>query len=65
MPLPEPFQNRPSGHSILLRDPKFRNRPAFPERFNNKTNGVTPRRWLLMANPFLSRASKRRISYAR
>src|SRR5262249_59286525 len=27
----------------------------FPERFNNKTNGVTPRRWLLMANPFLSR----------
>jgi starch phosphorylase len=27
----------------------------FPERFNNKTNGVTPRRWLLMANPELSR----------
>ena len=26
----------------------------FPERFNNKTNGVTPRRWLLMANPGLS-----------
>ncbi|MFO0845565.1 MAG: glycogen/starch/alpha-glucan phosphorylase, partial [Gemmataceae bacterium] len=26
----------------------------FPERFNNKTNGVTPRRWLLMANPHLS-----------
>src|SRR5512133_3471683 len=26
----------------------------FPERFNNKTNGVTPRRWLLMANPALS-----------
>ena len=23
----------------------------FPERFNNKTNGVTPRRWLLLANP--------------
>jgi starch phosphorylase len=22
----------------------------FPERFNNKTNGVTPRRWLLLAN---------------
>jgi len=27
----------------------------FPERFNNKTNGVTPRRWLLTANPALSR----------
>jgi glycogen phosphorylase len=27
----------------------------FPERFNNKTNGVTPRRWLLLANPGLSR----------
>jgi starch phosphorylase len=26
----------------------------FPERFNNKTNGVTPRRWLQQANPFLS-----------
>ena len=26
----------------------------YPERFNNKTNGVTPRRWLLMANPALS-----------
>ena len=27
----------------------------FPERFNNKTNGVTPRRWLLMSNPGLSK----------
>jgi starch phosphorylase len=27
----------------------------FPDRFNNKTNGVTPRRWLLMSNPGLSR----------
>src|SRR4029077_13443499 len=26
----------------------------WPERFNNKTNGVTPRRWLLGANPQLS-----------
>src|SRR5437762_11295419 len=26
----------------------------FPERVNDKTNGVTPRRWLLVANPELS-----------
>ncbi len=28
----------------------------FPERFNNKTNGVTPRRWLLQANPEVASA---------
>jgi starch phosphorylase len=33
----------------------------FPERFNNKTNGVTPRRWLAQANPPLASLLDRRI----
>jgi glycogen phosphorylase len=43
-------------HSGLLRTTTVKDLAAvFPERFNNKTNGVTPRRWLLVANPALSR----------
>jgi starch phosphorylase len=42
-------------HSELLRKTTVKDLAAiFPERFNNKTNGVTPRRWLLLANPALS-----------
>ena len=43
-------------HSGLLRTMTVRDlAELFPERFNNKTNGVTPRRWLLLANPPLAR----------
>jgi starch phosphorylase len=42
-------------HSQLLRTTTFKDlAEIFPERFSNKTNGVTPRRWLLQANPALS-----------
>jgi starch phosphorylase len=42
-------------HSELLRTTTVRDlAEMFPERFNNKTNGVTPRRWLLLANPALA-----------
>ncbi len=42
-------------HSDLLRTKVVKDfAEMFPERFNNKTNGVTPRRWLLMCNPALS-----------
>jgi len=44
-------------HSELLRQTTVRDlAELFPERFSNKTNGVTPRRWLRLANPWLSAA---------
>jgi len=43
-------------HSALLRSTTVKDlAEMFPERFGNKTNGVTPRRWLLLANPALAR----------
>src|SRR6202046_326764 len=43
-------------HSELLRKTTVKDlAEMFPERFSNKTNGVTPRRWLLLANPALAR----------
>jgi starch phosphorylase len=42
-------------HSELLRTTTVKDlAEVFPDRFNNKTNGVTPRRWLLLANPALA-----------
>jgi starch phosphorylase len=43
-------------HSELLRRTTVKDlAELFPDRFSNKTNGVTPRRWLLLANPSLAR----------
>ena len=43
-------------HSQLLRETTLKDlAEIYPERFNNKTNGITPRRWLLLCNPQLSR----------
>jgi starch phosphorylase len=42
-------------HSNILRNDVFRDfYDMFPERFYNKTNGITPRRWLVAINPGLS-----------
>ena len=52
-------------HSELLRTelvPEFNE--FFPGRFNNKTNGVTPRRWLMYANPSLCQWIDARIGKA-
>src|SRR5436189_6220403 len=43
-------------HSGLLRTVTVKDlAELFPERFSNKTNGVTPRRWLVLANPPMAR----------
>ena len=43
-------------HSELVRNQLLSDfSELWPERFNNKTNGITPRRWLYQANPQLAR----------
>jgi glycogen phosphorylase len=52
-------------HSELLRTTTVKDlAEMFPERFSNKTNGVTPRRWLLLANPPLAELITRHIGNA-
>ncbi|XP_052273285.1 glycogen phosphorylase, muscle form-like [Dreissena polymorpha] len=42
-------------HSEIIKNNTFRDfYEMFPDRFQNKTNGITPRRWLLLCNPSLS-----------
>jgi len=49
-------------HSELLKKDVLRDFYAlWPEKFSNKTNGVTPRRWLLLSNPKLALLVTRKI----
>jgi starch phosphorylase len=49
-------------HSELLKTSIFKDfYEMFPERFQNKTNGITPRRWLLMCNPTLALLIREKI----
>ncbi len=49
-------------HSKLLTDGLFRDfYELWPGKFNNKTNGVTPRRWVAHANPLMSQLISDRI----
>lgn len=42
-------------HSQILKDSLFKDfYELYPEKFHNVTNGITPRRWLLKANPMLA-----------
>ncbi|NLY45964.1 MAG: glycogen/starch/alpha-glucan phosphorylase [Tissierella sp.] len=42
-------------HTEILKDKELNDwYKIYPEKFNNKTNGITQRRWLLLSNPELS-----------
>jgi len=49
-------------HSRLLKEKELKDfDEMYPGKFNNKTNGITPRRWLLAGNPRLSELITSRI----
>ncbi len=49
-------------HSRLLRERELRDfAEMYPGRFTNKTNGISPRRWLLLANPGLAALIRRHL----
>jgi starch phosphorylase len=52
-------------HTELLKRNVFPDfNELYPGKFNNKTNGITPRRWLLQCNPRLARLVTDRIGPA-
>jgi len=49
-------------HTQILRDSELANfSRLYPDKFNNKTNGITFRRWLLSCNPLLTAEIESRI----
>ena len=49
-------------HTQILKNDCFKDwYYAYPERFQNKTNGITPRRWLGLCNPELCRLIESRV----
>ena len=49
-------------HSQILKDDCFKNwYAAYPERFQNKTNGITPRRWVGLCNPELTSMIREKV----
>ena len=49
-------------HSQILKDDCFKDwYHAFPERFQNKTNGITPRRWVGLCNPELTEMIRAKV----
>ena len=49
-------------HSQILKDDCFKNwYQVYPERFQNKTNGITPRRWLGLCNPELTALVREKV----
>ncbi len=51
-------------HTKILKEQELKNwNFLYPEKFNNKTNGVTQRRWLLASNPELSDFITKRIGH--
>ena len=49
-------------HTELMKQTVFADlHKLYPERINNKTNGITPRRWLMQCNPSLTKLISERI----
>ncbi len=52
-------------HSSILKEKLFKDFYELdPQKFNNKTNGITQRRWLKLANPRLCRLMEKEIGTA-